>query len=153
MWITEKIKNDLENIYPQCLNILDCIDIIPHEKAVKIVSYLCEGCFESTNDIWIIICSRLLYQIPEKWIEENIQEILSILNIHWNDDFEFYNLCAIFQHIPNIIEQIIDYSKTKIPEDKSKEWISDICENIGNKEHYQLIFKFFKDINEINLNI
>lgn len=146
MWIIEKIKSDLNNIYPQCIDILTCIDKVPHEKAIKIASYLCEGCFESSNDTWIVVCSRLLYQIPEKWIEDNIQEILDITNINWNDDFEYYNLCAIFRHIPNVIEQIIDYSKTKIPVNSSEEWISDVRENIGDTEHYKLIFKLFENI-------
>lgn len=153
IWIIERIKSDLEKIYPQCLDILSCIDTIPHEKAVEIASYLCEGCFESSSDIWIVVCSRLLYQIPESWIGDNINEILSSTNINWNDDFEYYNLCSIFHHIPDIIEKIIDYSKTKIPKDKSNEWISDVSESIGDTEHYELILKLFENINGKNLII
>lgn len=89
MWIQKKIREDLDNLYPNCLSRLCRIETIPHEKAIKIVSYLWEGCFQSSNDIWIIVCSGLLYKIPVKWIDENMREIIDIINIDWNNDFDF----------------------------------------------------------------
>lgn len=148
MWIQKRIREDLDHIHPHCIKKLCCIDSMPHKKAIKIAAYLWEGCFESSNDIWIVSCSGLLYEMPEKWLEKNVQEILETINIDWSDEFEYYNLCAVFRHIPGMMEQILKYAELRIPADNRSELINDVKELIGDKKHYERILKEFESMDK-----
>lgn len=149
VWVQEKINEDLNNIYPQSIDMLRNIDAIPYDKALKITAYLWEGCFHSTNVWWIYLCSGLLYRIPEKWITENIENILPVIEINWEDDFEYYNLFPVFYHIPEIADKVFEYALKKIPESPVKdEWKVDIRENIGSREFYEMFSAEFKQLYE-----
>lgn len=149
IWVQEKISEDLNNIYPHGIDILGSIDTIPYDKALKITAYLWEGCFQSTNELWIYICSGLLYRIPEKWITENVENILSVIEINWEDDFEYYNLFPVFYHIPEIADKVYEYALKKIPESPVKdEWAVDIRKSIGNREFYKMFSAEFKRLYE-----
>lgn len=149
VWVQERINKDLNNIYPQSIDILKNIDTIPHDKALRITAYLWEGCFQSTNELWIYLCGGLLYRLPEKWILANIENILSVIEINWEDDFEYYNLFPVFYHIPEIADKVFEYALKKIPESAVKdEWAVDIRESIGSREYYKIFSDGFNRIYE-----
>lgn len=149
VWVQEKINEDLNNIYPQSIDMLRNIDAIPYDKALRIAAYLWEGCFHSTNELWIYLCSGLLYRIPEKWITENIENILPVIDIDWEDDFEYYNLFPVFYHIPEIADKVFEYALKKVPESPVKnEWKADIRENIGSRKFYKIFSAGFKRLYE-----
>lgn len=154
MWVWEKIREDLERISPQCLGALHQLDALPQEKAVSVAAYLWEGCFQSSNCLWVVLCGGLLYRIPQDWLAAHILEILERTNVDWQDGFEFYNLCAAFYHAPDILAQILEYAKEKIPPERTEEWISDMEERAGSREHSKSILEEFerlKNIGQIDL--
>ena len=129
------------------------IDTLPHEKAICIAAYLWKGCFQSTNDVWITICSGLLHEIPTEWLRLHIMEILDSATVDWNDDFEFYNLCAAFYHVPEILEQILAYAERKNPENHAAEWISDVREMAGTQTRYRKMLQNYERILELEANV
>ncbi|HOJ77724.1 MAG TPA: hypothetical protein PLZ08_09645 [Bacillota bacterium] len=68
MWIHDQIKKDLEAIYPGSIKKLGDIKNIPKKKALLLTAYLWENCFDSANEIWVISCRGLIWQIPIDWI-------------------------------------------------------------------------------------
>ena len=149
MWVLETIRENLERISPQCPGCLRRIDELPHEKAVRIAAYLWEGCFQSTNDVWITVCNGLLYEIPLEWFQAHVMEVLDSAAVNWNDDFEFYNLCAVFYHAPEVLVQVLDCAGQRIPEDHADEWLSDAREMMGTWEHFQMITENYERIRNL----
>ena len=153
MWIQKKIQEDLENIEPQCLGKLRRVDALPLEKAVRIAAYLWEGCFQSSNDVWVVLCGGLLYMLPAEWLEAHIGEILDCLEVDWSDEFEFCNLCAAFYHLPDILRQILAYAEKRIPEANAGGWISDMRERMGSQEHFRQMMKYFEEMDKSELTL
>jgi hypothetical protein len=136
MWIHDKIKKDLEDIYPGSIKKLNNIKSIPYEKAILLTAYLWESCFVTTNDIWVISCRGLLWQIPNDWIEINVEEILQHVKIDWSDDFEYSNMCAVFVHMPTILKILIDIGKKKATTSAVLEFVNDFEEYLPNGDSY-----------------
>ena len=149
MWIQEKIREDLENIEPRWLDKLSRMDALPLEKAVRIAAYLWEGCFQSSNDAWIILCGGLLYKIPPEWLETHIRQVLDRIRIDWNDSFEFYNLCAAVCHMPDVLKTVLAYAEKKITAEHAQEWIPDMREMAGNQERRKLVLEHFEAMDKL----
>lgn len=132
MWIHDKIKKDLEDIYPGSIKKLNDIKNIPYEKALLLTAYLWENCFVTTNDICVISCRGLLWQIAKDWIELNVEEILVHVKIDWSDDFEYSNMCAVFAHVPTILKILIDIGRKKGATSAVLEFANDFEEYLPN---------------------
>ena len=153
MWIQKKIREDLENIEPQCLSKLRRINALPQEKAVRIAAYLWEGCFQSSNDIWVTLCGGLLYMLPPEWLEAHVTEVLDRLEIDWHDEFEFYNLCPAFYHLPGALTQILAYAEGRIPKASAGEWLSDMREMMGSRKHFRQVTQYFEQMDKSELTL
>ncbi|WP_242859901.1 hypothetical protein [Clostridium drakei] len=146
MWIHDKIKKDLEDIYPGSIKKLNNIKSIPYEKAILLTAYLWENCFSTDNDIWVVSSRGLLWQIPNDWIETNVEKILQHIKIDWSDDFQYSNMCAVFFHIPSILKILIDIARKKVINSAVLEFVNDFEEYLpnGDMHIYQKTMELFE---------
>ena len=148
MWIHDEIKKDLEDIYSGSIKKLNNIKSIPYEKALLLTAYLWENSFITANDIWVISCRGLLWQIPKDWIEINVEKILEHVNVDWSDDFEYSNMCAVFLHVPTILKILIDIGRKKGNTPAVLEFVNNFEGYLPNGDMYlyQKTMELFEDI-------
>lgn len=131
MYAWEMIQKEILKINTNGMQYLTNIEKLPHEHALQIAAYLWECCCTTDNDFWYTIARGLLWNIPLHWTQHYTTQILQIMDVNWQDDFEYNNACVVFAHQPEILQILIDWGKQNGMTEDATEW-----EKIGCQTKY-----------------
>ncbi len=114
-WVYQSIRQSVERLYAGGFEQLSQLDQLPTEIALQIAATLLEGCYNSTNTLWIQLCRWKFWQIPRDWLLKQLPALFSVLRIDWADEYETGNLLVVFQQDELLLKAVYWYAKEQCP--------------------------------------